>query len=116
MRRVCTEISQIFPRHADRMAGICEKISMLPDVERIVLFGSYAKGSAEPDSDVDLAVFFHVQDKCLLAQYRALCRICANPELDIQAQPFHAYELLQPCGIIEEIVTYGVELRVRSTK
>lgn len=116
MRRVCTEISQIFPQHADRMAEVCENIWRLPGVERVVLFGSYAKGSAEPNSDVDLAVFFQEQDKCLLPQYRALCRICANPELDIQAQPFHAYELLQPCGIIEEIVTYGVELRVRTKK
>jgi len=41
-----------------------------------------------------------------------LARICANTQVDIQVQPFHAYELLQPCGIIEEVVTYGIELRV----
>ena len=116
MRRVCGEISHIFPQHADVMEKVCEKISRLPDVEKIVLFGSYAKGTAEPDSDVDLAVFFRAQEECLREQYRALCRICVNPALDIQAQPFHAYELLQPCGIIEEVVTYGIELRVKQAK
>lgn len=112
MLRVCEDLSRIFPRHADVMAGVCGKISKLPGAERIVLFGSYAKGTAEAESDVDLAVFFRTEEDCLIAQYRALTRICSNPELDIQAQPFHTYELLQPCGIIEEVVTYGIELKL----
>lgn len=116
MRRVCTEVSHIFPQHADVMTEVCEKIRRLPGVEKIVLFGSYAKGTAEPESDVDLAVFFCSQEECLVEQYRALCRICANPALDIQAQPFHSYELLHPCGIIEEVVAYGIELKVKQVK
>ncbi|HWQ06693.1 MAG TPA: nucleotidyltransferase domain-containing protein [Feifaniaceae bacterium] len=110
MLRVCEDLSRIFPQHTKVMAEVCEKVSKLPGVERIVLFGSYAKGTAEAESDVDLAVFFQTEEECLIAQYRALMRICANPELDIQAQPFHTYELLQPCGIIEEVITYGIEL------
>lgn len=112
MLRVCEDLSCIFPQHADVMAKVCEKIFKLSGAERIVLFGSYAKGTAEAESDVDLAVFFQAEEECLVAQYRALTRICANPELDIQVQPFHTYELLQPCGIIEEVVTYGIELKL----
>lgn len=112
MLRVCEDISCIFPQHADVMAEVCERVSKLPGAERIVLFGSYAKGTAEAESDVDLAVFFETEEECLVKQYRALMRICSNPELDIQAQPFHTYELLQPCGIIEEVVTYGIELKI----
>ena len=112
MLRVCEDLSRIFPQHAEVMAGVCGKISELPGAERIVLFGSYAKGTAEAESDVDLAVFFRTEEDCLIEQYRALTRICSNPELDIQVQPFHTYELLQPCGIIEEVVTYGIELRI----
>ncbi len=112
MLRVCEDISCIFPQHADVMAEVCERVSKLPGAERIVLFGSYAKGTAEAESDVDLAVFFETEEECLVKQYRALMRICSNAELDIQAQPFHTYELLQPCGIIEEVVTYGIELKI----
>jgi predicted nucleotidyltransferase len=31
------------------------------DPERIILFGSYARGDAGPDSDVDLLVVMHVE-------------------------------------------------------
>ncbi len=112
MIRVCRDFSHVLNQHAAFMNECCTKISALPDVHKIVLFGSYAKGIAEPESDIDLAVFFDTEDDCLLGQYHMLARICANTQVDIQVQPFHAYELFQPCGIIEEVVTYGIELRV----
>ena len=100
----------IFGEHSARMLEICRKVAALPGVEKIVLFGSYAKGCADCNSDVDLAVFFSTTDARMLRQYRQLARICVNSEIDIQVQPFHAYELFTPCGIIEEIHTYGIEL------
>jgi predicted nucleotidyltransferase len=106
------DFSNVFRCHAKRMEDVCRQIFALPGVRTIILFGSYAKGDAEAESDIDLAVFFDAAEDCLIEQYRELSRICANPEVDIQAQPFHTYELLQPCGIIDEVVSYGVELRV----
>ncbi len=108
----CSDFERLFGMHAARMREICLAIYALPDVDKIVLFGSYAKFSAECDSDVDLAVFFHSTDARLLRYYRQLARICANPEIDVQVQPFHTYELDTPCGIIEEIEAYGLELRL----
>lgn len=87
-----------------------ERIYALPGVERAMLFGSYAKGTARADSDIDLAVFFSTVKSCLLDEYRALVRICSKTGLDIQVQVFDVCELSEPCGIVEEIVRYGVEL------
>ncbi len=112
MLPICTDLAGQVGRHAGILREICGRISALPGVSSIVLFGSYAKGSAVFESDIDLAVFFDTEDTCLIRQYRQLARICANPQVDIQVQPFHTYELSQPCGIIEEVVTHGVELRV----
>lgn len=112
MLRVCNDFSRIIPQHADRMKDICLQIFKLPGAEKVVLFGSYAKGEANRESDIDLAVFFSEKQDCLLEEYRQLARICANPIVDIQAQPFHAEELHAPCGIIDEVVTYGIELCV----
>jgi len=109
---ICNDFSRIIPQHADRMKDICSRILQLPGAEKVVLFGSYAKGEANRESDIDLAVFFRDRQDCLLEQYRQLTRICVNPFVDIQAQPFHADELCQPCGIIDEVVTYGIELQV----
>jgi predicted nucleotidyltransferase len=100
----------IFGESAAQMRGVCRAIADLPDVDKIILFGSFAKGCAECGSDIDIAVFFTTQDARLLRQYRQLARICVNPSIDIQVQPFHTYELATPCGIIEEIEAYGLEL------
>lgn len=106
----CHDFAGIFGEHADRMREICRAIYALTDVDKVVLFGSYAKGCPEFESDIDLAVFFHSKDARMLRQYRQLARICVNDVIDIQVQPFHTYELITPCGIIEEIEAYGLEL------
>ena len=82
----------------------------LPKVVKVVVYGSYAKGTNRYDSDVDVAVFFDLPEADMLACYRELVRICRIPECDIQVQAFPASELASPCGIIEEIVTYGIEI------
>ena len=111
MIEVCSDFEGLFGEHAALMRAICQKIDALSNVSKIVLFGSYAKRCAESESDIDLAVFFNSSDARLLRQYRELARICVNPDIDIQVQPFHTYELATPCGIIEEIEAYGLELR-----
>ena len=111
MIEVCSDFEGLFGEHAALMRVICQKIDALSNVSKIVLFGSYAKRCAESESDIDLAVFFNSSDARLLRQYRELARICVNPDIDIQVQPFHTYELATPCGIIEEIEAYGLELR-----
>ena len=111
MIQACSDFEGLFGEHAALMRAICQRIYALSDVSKIVLFGSYAKRCAECESDIDLAVFFDSSDARLLRQYRELARICVNPEIDIQVQPFHTFELATPCGIIEEIEAYGLELR-----
>ena len=111
MIEVYSDFEELFGGHAAQMRAICREIVTLSNVNKIVLFGSYAKRCAECESDIDLAVFFDSSDARLLRQYRELARICVNPEIDIQVQPFHTFELATPCGIIEEIEAYGLELR-----
>ena len=37
---------------------VADKIGELPGVEKVILFGSYARGNPTPDSDVDLLVIW----------------------------------------------------------
>ncbi|MBA4347822.1 MAG: hypothetical protein C0413_03105 [Clostridiales bacterium] len=110
MIKTSRDFEGIFGEHAAQMHEICSAIAVLPGVEKIVIFGSFAKGCANSDSDIDLAVFFSTTDTRMLRQYHQLARICMNSKIDIQVQPFHTYELATPCGIIEEIEAYGLEL------
>ncbi|MEA4823826.1 MAG: nucleotidyltransferase domain-containing protein [Clostridiaceae bacterium] len=86
------------------------RISALPGVEKIILFGSYAKHTQNAESDLDLAVFFNTDKVCLLEEYRSLVKICASTEENIEVQAFRTNELCDPCGIIGEITEFGVEL------
>ena len=47
------KISRLTQRELDLMTGI---FLQHPDIQRVVLFGSRAKGTAKPYSDIDLAV------------------------------------------------------------
>ncbi|MEG1633755.1 MAG: nucleotidyltransferase domain-containing protein [Oscillospiraceae bacterium] len=81
----------------------------MPGVTRVMIYGSYAKGGARKDSDLDVAVFFDDESANLRENYKRLAAICSTPCIDIQAQAFFASELEDPCGIVEEIVEYGME-------
>ena len=58
MIEICSDFEELFGGHAALMRAICREIVALSNVNKIVLFGSYAKRCAGSESDIDLAVFF----------------------------------------------------------
>ena len=92
------------------LTQISKSVMELPFAHSIVLYGSYAKGSYSDDSDLDLAVFVKQGYPCHLQEYRQLVRICRTAVLDIQVQAFSVTELADPCGIVEEIVQFGIDI------
>jgi uncharacterized protein len=44
-----------------QLRRVGEKIAELPGVEKVILFGSYARGNPTPDSDVDLLVVWNTR-------------------------------------------------------
>lgn len=82
-------------------------------IEKVILFGSYAKGTQRIDSDIDLAIIspdFKEED-CIKNMSLLLCK--ANLlKADIQTIPFSIEEYNEPKGIMEEILNTGIELKV----
>ena len=82
-------------------------------IEKVILFGSYAKGTYRDDSDIDLAIIspnFKEED-CIENMTLLLCK--ANIlKADIQTIPFSVEEYNNPKGIMEEILNTGIELQV----
>lgn len=79
---------------------------------RVLLFGSYAKGTFKKDSDIDIAVFLpsNYLKKDLIRIFRLLCRLSGRYSCDIQPQIFFLDEFYNPTGIVEEIVEYGIDI------
>ena len=82
-------------------------------IERVVLYGSRARGDAREDSDYDVAVFLHE----LTERWREVHRI-VEVETDIlddtgaviNAMPFPAGAYRQRTGFMREIRLEGVDL------
>ena len=80
-------------------------------IEKVILFGSYAKENHNKNSDIDLAIispdfkegdYIENMSKLLLKA----CEIGA----DIQTLPFSVEEYNEPIGIMEEILRTGIEI------
>lgn len=81
-------------------------------VQKVVLFGSYAKGNFTKDSDVDLAIFSDYFEgtpridgiKFLLSRARKYAK------LDFQPIPFTYRDYVERDGFAGEVVRGGVEI------
>ncbi len=82
-------------------------------IERVVLFGSRARGDASEDSDYDIAVFLHD----LTHRWRELDRLAdlRSDTLDateafIDAKPYPAGAFLERTSLMREIRRDGLDL------
>jgi uncharacterized protein len=82
-------------------------------VERVVLFGSRARGEAEPDSDWDVAVFLRDMPDRMAELYR-LADIATDILYSgggfIHAMPYRAGSYNERTPLMHEIRTDGVDL------
>ena len=82
-------------------------------VEKVILFGSYAKGTYTSGSDIDLAIVspdFKEAD-CIDNMTNLLLK-ANSVNADIQTIPFSVAEYREPKGLMEEILDTGIELQV----
>jgi predicted nucleotidyltransferase len=78
------------------------------DVSKIILFGSYAHGTARPDSDIDVAIVVkHVKDN-FFETVPVLWQL--RREIDSLIEPVLIEEEHDPAGFILEIDKTGIEI------
>lgn len=82
-------------------------------VDRAILFGSRARGDAQPDSDYDIAVFLHDYGR-LGAELQPLGRLTTDILLDtgaaISALPFPAADYSRRTMLMGEIRREGIDI------
>ncbi|MBW2195491.1 MAG: nucleotidyltransferase domain-containing protein [Deltaproteobacteria bacterium] len=73
--------------------GFVSRLTSEIAVEEVILFGSYAHGSAREYSDIDLAIISDsFQDKTRIENMQYLSRIAADYNSLVEALPFTAEE------------------------
>lgn len=89
------------------------KLSKVIPIEKVIIFGSYAKGNSHEYSDVDIAIFSdYFKDMSRVDGIYFLLLNAMDYDIDIEPQPFTIDEYNQPIGIVSEIVKTGIELRL----
>lgn len=78
---------------------------------RIILFGSYAKGNFNEDSDIDIAVVFKDYSNSIDMQLE-LMRLRRKIDSRIEPHPFRESEFELSNPIVSEIVKYGQEIKI----
>ena len=75
------------------------------DVKKIILYGSYLKGVARDDSDIDVAVVLESMDSDFLMTQAKLFRL--RREIDARIEPVLLEESNDKSGFLEEILKTG---------
>ena len=80
-------------------------------LQKVILFGSYAKGTTNKYSDIDLAVFSdHFKDMNRVDGIHFLLLNATDFDVDLEPQPFTMDEYLEPVGLVQEILRTGIEI------
>ncbi|HET97900.1 MAG TPA: nucleotidyltransferase domain-containing protein [Desulfurivibrio alkaliphilus] len=74
---------------------------------RLYLFGSYAKGRARAESDIDLAVFLDQDEIDGFDEDLQLLRLTRNVDLRIEPHSFSRRDFENPDPFVREIINTG---------
>ena len=77
--------------------------------QKIILFGSYAKGNPHKGSDIDIAVVFSDYNNRLDRQVE-LMKLTRKIDSRIEPHPFREKEFEMSNPLVSEIMTYGKEI------
>jgi predicted nucleotidyltransferase len=79
------------------------------DIVKALLFGSYAKGNFNNDSDIDLALIFKKLDDKFNTQVQLLM-LTKNFDTRIEPHPIEEKDLSNDNPFMYQIFKYGIEL------
>lgn len=106
MDRIPKQIQKIIE---DYVNNLNQEIS----VDKVILFGSYAKGTVHEYSDVDLAIFSdYFKNISRIDGIQYLLLRAMDYDIDLEPQPFTMDDYKEPVGIVEEILKTGIEIPI----
>ncbi len=89
----------------EKVRRFAQAVALRYHPSRVILFGSYAKGSQRIDSDIDVAVIFDSIDGDFLALESQLYML--RNSIDVNIEPVLLEEGSDRSGFLEEVVRTG---------
>lgn len=95
----------------DIIEDYVKKIGKQIPIEKAILFGSYAKGNYDKNSDIDIAIFSnHFENLGGLEAFKFLFMQTLTYNVDLQPLAFTINDYEKPLGIVEDIIKTGIEI------
>ena len=88
-----------------RVKQFAEVVRQNFQVKKIILYGSYAKGSASKHSDIDVAVVLDSNEEDLLTSEAKLYKL--RRDIDVRIEPVLLDDKNDKSGFLEEITKTG---------
>jgi predicted nucleotidyltransferase len=89
------------------------KIGNQIPVRKAILFGSYAKGTYDVESDIDLAIFSeHFEGASRVEGITYLLINAMDYDIDLEPVAFTGKEYDERLGIVDEIIKTGIEIPI----
>jgi len=86
-----------------------EVVTKKYQVENAIMFGSFAKGTNHPDSDIDLAIIFPSVNDLIDLQIE-LMQMRSDDDLLIEPHPFVKEDFGASNPLMAEILKYGIDI------
>jgi len=100
-------------RDAIEIAGkYADAVKSNYDLVKIILFGSYAKGNYNKDSDIDIAVVLKDYNNLIDIQLE-LMRLRRKFDSRIEPHPFREKDFDKSNPIVNEIIKYGQDINIK---
>jgi uncharacterized protein len=80
-------------------------------IKSAILFGSYAKGTQHPDSDIDIAIVLTHSDDIIDTQIEFM-KLRRKVDLRIEPHPFNDEDFNLNNPVVDEILKNGINLQV----
>lgn len=80
------------------------------DVKKVIMFGSYVKGTNRDDSDIDLAIVINSKGNLFDIQSE-LMKLRTDDVLFIEPHPFYLPDFSPSNPVVSEILKTGIEVQ-----
>jgi predicted nucleotidyltransferase len=105
-------MAAIPPKVIESVKKFLIKISTEIPVKKAVIFGSFAKGTFDEESDVDLAIFSdYFENKSRVEGTTYLLIQAQEFDLDLEPVAFTLKEHDERLGIVDEILRTGIDIQ-----
>jgi predicted nucleotidyltransferase len=91
----------------DALGGILDRLTKMPEVEKVILFGSYAAGRRDLFTDLDILVVMDTQENFADRTARLYRQLSTDVDMDLLVYTPQEFERKRRSGFVKQALATG---------